>query len=218
MGWRLGGFDLDGTLIHGTTTLLHVGRHLGHDREFADLVDGYESYALTNREATACAALRFRGMTRSDLKALMAGVPVLDNLARGVEVLHQNAVTVRISTVSFAFAAEWFAEEYDFDAVAGVRLEFDQRGRATGRVLAHCDASTKARDIEQAAREQGVPTDAVFFCGDSRSDLKAFEQVGFAVAVNGTADAVAAADAAIDTSDFLDVVALVLRSSAQTQR
>lgn len=212
--WRLGGFDLDGTLIHGTSTLLHLGHQLGCYREFSGLVRSYESFAMSNREVTERAALHFRGFSRPELKALMDGVPVLENLAIGVDALHQMAIDVVISTVTFDFAAEWCAEEFNFDDFTGVRLEFDSSNRATGRVLRHCDEMTKALDIRRAAHSRGVTLGDVFFCGDSRSDLETFKEVGLSIALNGSANAVSTADVAIETSDFLDLVGLVFGTSS----
>lgn len=218
MRWRLAGFDLDGTLVYGDTVLLHVGRQLGEEELVRELVSGYEAFRLTNLEVSSRAARIFAGLTKPDLFAIMEGIPTLDDIEPSVRFLHTLGVRCFISTVTFDFAAEWFARRYGFDCYNGIQLAYSDAGTLTGEVLRHVDEDDKAQFVQSRASAAGVDLGDVFYVGDSRSDLPTFDIVGFSVAVNGSRLAVAAATAAVETKSLRDVLELVPGLSDQRSR
>lgn len=207
--WRLGGFDLDGTLITDSTVLLHVGRHLGRSQRVTELVQAYESYKLSNFDVTIEAAEFFRGLTRDDLLEMMDDIPRLGDIGEAVSFLRSRNVRIVVATVSFAFAAEWFALKYGFDNYYGIVLEFDATGRATGRVVRHATEDGKAEFLASECAGQGIPLSEFFYVGDSRSDIPSFKTAGFAIALNATREAKAAADASIDSRSLRETLTLV---------
>jgi phosphoserine phosphatase len=60
--------------------------------------------------------------------------------------------------------------------------------------------------IEEWCREHGHSLAEVTAVGDSRSDVPLFEQAGYAIALNATADARALADVAVDTDQLSAVL------------
>lgn len=207
--WRMGSFDLDGTLVTGTTILRHVGRQLNRLDEVSQLIDGYENYALSNQDVSTAAARMFTGLTHSQLLALMADIPRLTDIREAVRTLKSLGVRVVVATVSFDFAAAWFTRTYQFDNNSGITLEFDTNGRATGRVRQHVSEEDKAAFLIREARRHDFGTHQVFHVGDSRSDVPAFRAVGFSVALNATPRAKAAASAQVDTQSLMRALSVI---------
>jgi phosphoserine phosphatase len=207
--WRMGSFDLDGTLITGTTILRHVGRQLNRLDEVTQLIDGYENYSLSNYDVSTAAARMFTGLTHTQLFGLMAGIPRLADIQEAVRTLKSLGVRVVVATVSFDFAAAWFTQTYQFDNNSGITLEFDKNGRATGRVRRHVSEEDKATFLIREAQKHDFSTHQVFHVGDSRSDIRAFRAVGFSVALNATPEAKAAASAQVDTQSLMRALSLI---------
>lgn len=207
--WRMGSFDLDGTLVTGTTILRHVGQKLNRLDEVAQLVDGYESYALSNHEVSTAAARMFTGLTHTQLCGLMADIPRLADIQEAVRTLKSLGVRAVVATVSFDFAAAWFTQTYQFDNNAGITLEFDTNGRATGRVRHHVSEEDKATFLIHEAQKHNFNPHQVFHVGDSRSDIQAFRTVGFSVALNATPEARAAASVQVNTQSLTQALSLI---------
>ncbi|MDD7917990.1 HAD family hydrolase [Actinomycetospora callitridis] len=207
--WALAGFDLDGTLVTGSTVLRHLGAKLRRAEYVDEIVKSYEEYRATNEEVSASGAELFAGRSRAELKALVSDIPVVADIPRAVQSLKSQGIRCVIATVTFRFAAEAIAEAYGFDGVSGVELEWNEEDRATGAVLRHFSEKDKASYIYEECRLSGTHPDRAFFVGDSRSDLETFDLVGFSVALNASSEARARARAAIDTRSLLDVLRLV---------
>lgn len=207
--WRLAGFDLDGTLIYGTTVLLHLGQKLSAMGFVQELVEGYESYRLTNKGVSTAAAVLFKGWRKEDLVVLLEDVPCLDDIDPTVQYLKKRGVRCVVASVTFGFASEWFARRFGFDDYSGIDLMVDDEGRYTGEVSRHFDEHDKRRFIINQCRDLGVDGSNAFFIGDSRSDLPTFGFVGFSVALNASNPARAIASLAIDSRSLLEAVRFV---------
>jgi HAD superfamily phosphoserine phosphatase-like hydrolase len=207
--WRMGGFDLDGTLITGSTVLLHIGRHLNRSSDVERLVEGYENFRLSNYEVTEEAAKMFAGLTQVDLLNLMEDIPRLEDIGEVVSFLKRRGIRAVVATVSFAFAAEWFARRYLFDDYSGILLEFDEKQRATGRVSRHVSEEDKAAFVLRESARFGFAPTEVFYVGDSRSDIPTFKVVGCAIALNASREAKGAASASIETQSLREALTLV---------
>jgi phosphoserine phosphatase len=207
--WKMGGFDLDGTLIYGSSILIHAGRRLGHATRASSLVAQYEAYKMSNEEVSNAAAKMFTGLSRQDLFALMEDIPRLDDIKEVMLELKSSNIRTFAATVSFDFAAEWFARIYGFDSFYGIELEFDGVGRATGKVARHATEDGKAAFVAREAREANTSLREVFYVGDSRSDIPTFRQVGCAIALNASKEARACAYASIDAKSLRSALSLV---------
>lgn len=207
--WQIAAFDLDGTLIRGTTTLLHIGRKLGRRAETEALVQGYENYRLSNVEVTDRAAELFAGRTEDELAAMLVDCPRLLGISESVATLRSQGIRTAIATITFRFSARHFARTHGFDAYSGIELATDQQGLLTGQVLRHVSENDKLDFVAGQAAAVGADLDQVAFFGDSRSDLPCFAAVGMAVAVNATPDARAAAMVSVDTNTLTAAVETV---------
>jgi len=208
--WRLAGFDLDGTLVYGTTVLLHLGSKLGEVEFVQSLVSGYESYKFTNREvSTAAASKLFGGKHKDDLIKLLDDIPSLDKIQETVHILKSHEIRSVVASVTFGFASEWFAKRFGFDGSSGIELAVDSDGNYTGEVAEHFDELDKRKFMIKQCRDMAISTSEVFYIGDSRSDIPTFGLVGFSIALNANAPARAAASRAINSRSLLEAVGLV---------
>ncbi len=207
--WGLGGFDLDGTLVHGSTVLLHVGQRLGQFDLVEELVCGYESFKMTNEEVSNEAAKMFQGLTRRQLMQLLNGIPRLRDIERAIGLMRRADIRSAIATITFEFASQWFAKRYGFDAYSGIELEFGSEGTATGRVRKHVSEYDKVEFLASAADRYQVERSQVFYVGDSRSDLPAFDFAAFSVAINASEEARERATTCVNSDSLLDVVRVV---------
>ena len=88
-------------------------------------------------------------------------------------------------TSSTNYLSELVAAELGLGEILCNRLEVDQSGRHTGRVVGRvCFGAGKLSYADETARRHGVPLEACSFYTDSFSDLPVLERVGRPVAVN----------------------------------
>jgi phosphoserine phosphatase len=208
MGFPLAFFDLDGTLLRGTSVSVVLARWLGRDGELDELERAYRAGRISNREIAETSAPWFRGTTIEQVAEVLAGSTWIDGIDETVDALRGAGTIPVLATVTWEFAARAVAERYGFAAFCGTRMG-DDAGVLSGAVAEHFDAEHKAEFVRACCAEHQVdPRDAAAI-GDSRSDLPMFGCVGFAVALNADAQARAAAGAHVDTDDLRDVVPLL---------
>jgi phosphoserine phosphatase len=58
-------FDLDGTLLRGTTVSRLLGRHLGNGAEIDSLERRFAAHQISNTVVADVSASHFRGLTRA---------------------------------------------------------------------------------------------------------------------------------------------------------
>jgi len=208
--WRLVVADLDGTLITGTTACVHLDDWIGHGPVIRDLERRFASGAITNTQVAETYAPCYRDIALADATAVMAQIPVLDDIALGVSLLSRRGIEAVIATASWSFTAEALADLWGFTRVRGADLEVDDAtGLFTGRVSRHCEPEDKVTFVAEQCQRLGVGLDQVVAIGDGRSDLPLFHSVGFSVAINATSEVQAAASATVDGHSLLDALTAV---------
>ena len=189
--WELACFDLDGTLVTGTTISQFFADRLGHGEELAVLERRYAAGGLSN----AAVAL--------------ADIPCIRGIEETVSALSARGIPALLCTVTWRFAAEVLRERYGFAAVCGTELREEPGGVLSGRVSRYFDEHDKRRFVEEYCARAGIALERCFAVGDSRSDIPLFGAVGFSIAVNATSDARAAASVALESDDLTDILALL---------
>ena len=207
--WRVAGFDLDGTLVTGTSILEFVGTRLGFRHQAEQLTRAYATFRMSNREVTEAAARFFAGRRPAEISQMLADIPTIDGIAESMAVLRRQGIACLLCTITFRFAADHFAERFGFDAVSGCELEVNRTGVYTGSVSKHFEAEEKREFIIDECTRRGASLDEACYFGDSRSDVPTFDVVGFGVALNATPEAEVAANVTIHTADLRHALALV---------
>lgn len=207
--WRLAGFDLDGTLVRGSSVLEHVGGLLGYRREAEELTRAYNSFKLDNHAVTEAAAHFFAGQRPSDVSLLLRDLPTIGGIAESLVALRRRGIVCLLCTITFRFAAEYFSNRFGFDSVTGCELEVSDAGVYTGRVGRHVEAEEKRDFVVAECQLRGWSPRAAVYVGDSRSDIPTFGVVGFSVALNASRETEEAATTAVRSNDLRDALAAV---------
>ena len=206
--WRLVTVDIDGTLTvgHGWQPIAQAFGGLAafeasNRRFFAGEIG--EDAHLTNLLGIAT------GRTVVEVETVLGATPKLGGISKGIAGLHERGARVELLTHNPDYVADWYRRTFGFDGFAAVTAQPVVAGRIGPPVDVHADKPGALRTL--LARE-GVPAPSVVHVGDGRSDAALFPLVGAGVAVNSPyADVRRAADLALTTNDFEDVVEGVAR-------
>ncbi|MFE4635670.1 HAD family hydrolase [Streptomyces sp. NPDC056773] len=198
-------FDVDGTLVPGTSSSVFLAGFLGHRDELAEAEDGYASGALDNRQVSELDAAGWAGVPEEQVLSWLDGLPLVSGISETVAWCWSNGLVPVLATLAWSPVGSYLADRFGFHSFSGPRLE-TAGGRFTGRVARHFDEYDK-RDFALAqARELGLDPLSCGAVGDSRSDLPLFASVGVAVAFNASKHARTAATVAVEDNDLRGVL------------
>lgn len=207
--WALACFDLDGTLVPGTSTGQHIATRLGHSSLMGEVETLYSQGKVTNFEVAERDGAHYAGYNTSDIEILLRDVPLIADIKETVDYLGSCGIPSILSTVAWRFVAEIIANRFGFVAWCGPELSIDENGRFTGEVSRHFDENDKRDFVERYCAQRNIPLNRVFAVGDSRSDITLFNAVGYSVALNGNEIARKSARIAIASDTLLDVLPLI---------
>ncbi|MFG2331630.1 HAD family hydrolase [Streptomyces sp. NPDC048604] len=203
-------FDVDGTLVPGTSSSVFLAGFLGHRDELATAEDAYASGALDNRQVSELDAAGWAGVPEDRVSGWLDGLPLVSGIPETVTWCRQNGLVPVLATLAWSPVGNYLTDRFGFHAFSGPRLETAD-GRFTGRVARHFDEYDK-RDFALAqARELRLTPHACGAVGDSRSDLPLFASVGLSVAFNASAGAREAATVTVDDGDLRSVLPALSR-------
>jgi phosphoserine phosphatase len=201
--WRLVTFDIDGTLtlVHGWQVLAErFGRRPEYERAMARVRSGE-----AGEDETISALLRIaEGHTVPEVETVLSQTPKLSNIPEGVGRLHAEGVLAALLTHNPAYVTTWYRRFGGFDDAGGLRGLQATEPRIGPPVDVHTD---KLGCLAEMLHRHHIDLGDVIHVGDARPDAMVFEHVGAGVALNAKSPAVeSAADLALRTTDFLDVV------------
>jgi phosphoserine phosphatase len=202
-------FDLDGTLLRGTSVSLRLGEWMGRREAIDELERRFRANEISNHEVADTSASWFTGVAPDDVWAELEAAPWIEGIEGTVRALVDAGCQVLLGTVTWRFAAEMLQHRYGFHAVCGTEMDLED-GRLSGRVSRYFDEFDKLRFVEEWCTEHGHALECVAAVGDSRSDVPLFQRVGMAIALNATEDARDAAHHVLDTERLSDVLGLLL--------
>ena len=201
-------FDMDGTLLRGTTASLLIARIL--DRE-ADLRWLETSYAA-GTHSTVAFAEALHGMWGvppvETIRTAFFAAPLLKNVGDVLSDIHARGERACLITLSPDYFAEHFLS-YGFDAVYASRFPrealtpFDPTG-----ILSFDD---KPRLAGEFCAEYGLQLEQAVAYGDSMSDVPLFERVGYRISINGDHHIREKCDVEIQTDDLWDAYSVARR-------
>ncbi|GGR36421.1 hypothetical protein GCM10010168_63560 [Actinoplanes ianthinogenes] len=198
-------FDVDGTLVPGTSSGQHLAGLLGHAEVVREAEDSYASGTLTNDEVCVIDARGWAQRTPGEVRGFLASLPLVDGITETVAWCREHRLVPILATLAWEPVGAHLCDRFGFDRSCGPRLEV-VGGRYTGGVAATFDESGKRDFALAVAAELGVAPERCAAIGDSRSDLPLFASVGLAVAFNATEAARAAAHAAAAGPDLRAVL------------
>ena len=209
MKWRLASFDLDGTLVTGTSICQHLGIRLGHRNVIEELEAQYAAGEITNREVADRDASYYRGRRVSEIREALESVPIIGGAEETFVVLREQGLRIVIATVTWSFAARIVADRFELDAWSGCEMGESPDGVLSGFVRRHFDEFDKVEFVRGCCDDHGIAMGEVIAIGDSRSDDPLFGSVGYSIALNATPDARDAATRSLNTKDLRELLAVV---------
>ncbi|MEU3950169.1 haloacid dehalogenase-like hydrolase [Streptomyces sp. NPDC029526] len=209
-------FDVDGTLVPGTSSSVHLAGFLGHREELAEAEDAYAAGDVDNRQVSELDAEGWRGAHEDQVSGWLDGLPLVSGIAETVAWCRHNGLVPVLATLAWSPVGRYLTDRFGFYAFSGPELE-TVGGRFTGRVARHFDEYDKPDVALAQARELGLPPRSCGAVGDSRSDLPLFASVGLSVAFNASAGARRAATVAVDNDDLRGVLPVLSRLVTATR-
>jgi phosphoserine phosphatase len=213
--WRLVTVDIDGTLtlVHGWRVLAErFGRVEFYERTMARI----RARAATEDETIAALVSIAEGHTVADVVEVLEVTPRLTGIPAGVRRLHDEGLRVALLTHNPAYVTDWYRHFAGFDDAAGIRGGQLTEPRIGSSIGVGAD---KPGGLATLLERSHLDARAVVHVGDAGPDAAIFPLVGGGVALNPKSDAVRrAADVAIDTTEFGDVVDALLRLPARGER
>jgi phosphoserine phosphatase len=156
-------FDLDGTLLRGSTTCELLAQPLGRLAEMQrfELLSSEHDIAAARLEM----ARWYQGHSPDQLCGALESAMWAPGAREGVRLLQARGVEVVIASITWHFAVEWLARRLGVSRVLGTRLEPDGQVR-------HVWPRDKAPWLERVSSQVGVPAGRVAAVGDSGSDVE----------------------------------------------
>jgi phosphoserine phosphatase len=175
-------FDMDGTLLRGTTASIELSRRLDRLEPLAGLEAGFAAERITAAEFAIEMRALWTELSAELVAEVVSASPWIDGIAEVCADIAQRRERSMLITMSPDFFAEHLLE-FGIDVIAASRfpaLPFSQAIDPAG-ILEPAD---KVRLTEEERLAHGLqPSDCVAY-GDSMSDLPLFGLLENTVAVN----------------------------------
>jgi phosphoserine phosphatase len=201
-------FDIDGTLIPGTSSGQHLADLLGHAEAVRKAEAGYAAGLLTNRQVSVLDARGWAGRTPEEVHGFLATLPLVSGIEETVHWCRRHDLAPVLATLAWEAVGAYLCERFGFQLACGPTLELVE-GRYTGEVALHFDEWGKRDFARAVATDLGVELAHCAAIGDSRSDLPLFDVAGLSIAFNATPAVRAAAHETVDSPDLRAVIPLL---------
>lgn len=201
-------FDLDGTLLRGTTVSLLLAQWIGREGEVSELERAFRAHEISNSVVADTSGAWLTGRNIDEAWRVLMDGPWIDGMTETLQTLTAARVSLLLGTITWRFAGEMLRQHHDFAAVSGTEMQADD-GVLSGAVSRYFDEHDKVRFVEDWCAQNGYSMSQAAAIGDSRSDVPLFRRVGMSIALNATSDARAVATHVLDTEDLRDVLALL---------
>lgn len=209
MSTRLVCFDLDGTLVYGTTSMLFLSERLG----FVDRVREYERLystgLMTNIEAADLTAKGFAGVTSQEIARFLDEIPKIKNISETLAALKQRGIIFILASITWSFTTECFAKNYGFNRCCGTEMKTNGN-ILTGEIVKYCSEQDKLEFFLDCCRRYNIDFEETAAVGDSRSDHPIFKKTGVSIALNAGDSTKQIATYSLDTDNLLDVLPLIV--------
>jgi len=175
-------FDMDGTLLRGTTASLEIARRLGCLPDLADLEASFGAGALSTRDFAVAICRIWSALTLSDVAEVFSAAPWISGLAEVMADIRARDERSLVVTMSPDFFAARLCS-LGVDEVVASRfppLPFRSEPDPAG-ILSPAD---KVAAVDRVRSRHGLSREQCIAYGDSRSDGPLFEVLSCTVAIN----------------------------------
>lgn len=207
-GIKLVVFDMDGTLVYHTTSMIQLTRFM-HDSDIMEIIEHkYRNSILSYREVVDISAVLLKGLSLLDGQKVYRKISKISNIKQVVEKLHSAGIPCILLTNGPSFMAEFFKQEFNFDSVSGTGIQF-KRGKCTGKVKRYFEG--KAEFVKNYCKKHHIPLSSVIAIGDSISDAELFGVLGKSIAINYDHNLEGKASYYLKTKDLRQVLQFILQ-------
>jgi phosphoserine phosphatase len=193
-------FDMDGTLLQGTSAPVLLAAALGQPEALAALEDRFASGAATTVQFARALHDMWGVVEPEVVRKAFGAAPVLANVREVLADIRDRDERSCLITMSPDYFAEQFLD-FGFDAVFASR--FPRSAATPLDESAILSPEDKPRLAERFCAEHGLPLEDAIAYGDSMSDVYLFEEVGVRVSVNGDHHIAERSDITVEGSDLL---------------
>ncbi|WP_329549043.1 HAD-IB family phosphatase [Streptomyces sp. NBC_01356] len=182
---RLHVFDMDGTLLRGTTASLEIARRLGCATDLVRLEESFAAGAVDPFGFASEVCRLWRGLTPRITQEVFDRAPWIGGLHEVLADIRRRGERSVVVTLSPDFFADRLAA-FGVDEVVASRfptLPLTTAPDPAG-ILA---PGGKVTAVDRIRRVQGIDRNSCVAYGDSGSDIPLFRELGHTVAVNATA-------------------------------
>jgi phosphoserine phosphatase len=175
-------FDMDGTLLKGTTASIQIAQYLGCAEELALLEARFAAAEIDTRGFAAAVHALWQELTRQAVAEVFDACPWLDGIPEVCADIRRRGERSVVITMSPDFFAQNLLR-LGFDAVEASRfpaLPF-REPPDPGGILTPAD---KVRIVDELSARHGLPLSRCVAYGDSMSDAPLFRWLANTVAVN----------------------------------
>ena len=170
-------FDLDGTLLAGTSVSLLLAEWLGKREAIDELEHAFRAGDISNAVVADTQAAWFASRSVAEVWEVLAEGPWIGGMGETLETLRDGGVHILLATITWSFAAEFLGERHGFAAVSGTEMQLID-GVLSGSVSRYFDEYDKLAFVGEWCESHGYSMDEVVAVGDSRSDIPLFAAVG----------------------------------------
>ena len=207
-------FDMDGTLITGSSAMLEIAASVG-DRSFVEGLEKLFAAGDLNPQGMITTCFSRWGPLPADVfrRAFLAA-PKLSSIGTALRVIRDRGHVTCLITMSPREFANHFLS-FGFDSVWGsLYPETQEQLHDSSRYLS---APDKLRIATAVAADAEVPMAASVAFGDSLSDVPLFGSVGFSVALNADQHLTNHATMHLFGTDLREILTTVLESFPELQ-
>jgi phosphoserine phosphatase len=207
-GLRAHFFDMDGTLLQGTTASLLVAATLGKDAFLHSIERRFSAGAMSAVDFARTLHAEWGLVPASVARAAFDAAPLLMHIDDVVGDIHARGELACLITMSPDYFAEHFLD-FGFDAVFASRFPRDEDTPFDDAAILH--PVDKPRLAAEFCREHGSGLAGAVAYGDSMSDVPLFDAVGFRISINGDHHLRDRCDVEIRSTDLRDAYAAARR-------
>ncbi|GAB2516556.1 HAD family hydrolase [Nocardiopsis aegyptia] len=212
---RLHVFDMDGTLLRGTTASLEIARVLRCEEQLVELEERFRRQEVDTRGFARGIHRLWSALTEEHVATAFDRSPFLTGIRQVCDDIRSRGEYSMVVSMSPDFYARLLLR-FGFDEVVASRfpaLPFASPVVAED-ILTPQD---KVDIVERARRGRGLAADACVAYGDSMSDAPLFRHLAATVAVNGDERITGLAAAHYTGTSLVDAYALARASHCGTR-
>jgi phosphoserine phosphatase len=106
--WRLACFDLDGTLVRGTSVSQHLADRFGQSEQMEELERRYVSGEISNSVVAEEQARNYRGIPLPQVVAKLSDIACIEGIDPTLAALRERGIESLLGTVTWSFAVPLF--------------------------------------------------------------------------------------------------------------